>query len=183
MNPVFRKLHRNFAPWLIIPLLVTLSTGIGYRVGKAWFGLDGKIANRLMDVHTGEWMGEIGSMIYLAVTGFGLLAVIATGATLLFAKGSKIPLRRSHRIFAVVMMLPLAASAATGLAYKFGEAWFHLPDETTDLFMKIHEGAWLGKAFTPFYVLFVGLGLLVIMVTGFQIARSMKKKSHGPDAT
>jgi len=180
MNPAFRKLHRNFSPWLIVPLLVTLSTGIGYRVGKAWFGLDGQIANLLMEIHTGEWLGEIGSMVYLAVTGLGLLAIIATGATLLLSKISKIRLRRVHRIFAVVMMVPLAASATTGLAYKFGEQWLRLPDETLSLLMSIHQGSWLGKGFSPFYVLFVGLGLLVMMGTGLRLALSMRKKSRLP---
>lgn len=180
MNPAFRKFHRTVAPWLMIPLLITALTGMGYRLGKSWFGLDEKLGNIAMDVHSGEWLGRFGSMAYLGLTGLGLLLLIATGATLLLSSRSKMLMRRSHRILALVLMLPLAASAVTGLAYKAGEEFFHIPDEAGEFLMTIHEGAWLGKQIKPFYVLFLGLGLIALLWTGFRMTGLFRRKSPPP---
>jgi hypothetical protein len=177
MSPAFRKFHRRVSPWLIVPLVVTLATGIAYRIGRAWFGMDKDLGSKVLDVHSGEWLGGTGSMIYLAVVGLGLLALIVSGATLLLTSRSKIPMRLGHRIVALILMLPLTASAVTGLAYKFGEEWFHISDGTADLLMDIHQGSWLGKGVAPYYVLFVGLGLLALSWTGLQMTGLLKKKS------
>jgi len=134
------------------------------------------VGSRVLDVHTGEWLGGIGSMVYLAVVGLGLLALIATGATLLLNSKSKVSMRLGHRIVALILMLPLAASAVTGLAYKFGHEWFHISDDTADLLMKIHQGGWMGRGAVPFYILFVGLGLLALLWTGLQMTGLLQRK-------
>ena len=177
MSPAFRKFHRAVAPWVILPLAVTALTGMGYRLGKAWFGWDKTLGGLAMDLHTGEWLGRIGSAVYLGLTGIALLLLIGTGATLLLSGRSKNLMRLSHRFLALVLMLPLTASAVTGLAYKFGEEFFHLPDEAGEFLMTIHEGAWLGKQLKPFYVLFLGLGLLALLGTGFRLTGLFRRKS------
>ena len=37
---IARPLHRRIALWLVVPLLISLSTGIFYRVGRSWFGME-----------------------------------------------------------------------------------------------------------------------------------------------
>ena len=69
---------------------------------------------------------------------------------------------------------PVSATAA----FKLGEKWFPLPDETLDLFMTIHEGAWLGPSLKPFYVLLLGLGLLVLAATGLRLTGLFGRRSR-----
>ncbi len=179
MNPLFRIFHRKVAPWLVIPLLIALSTGIAYRLGRAWFHLEKELGWKILDIHTGEWLGHWGSAVYVGLTGLGLLAMIFSGATLLWKSRAKLALRVRHRVAAGILLLPLTASAITGLAYKFGEEFFHISDETQDVLMMIHQGSWLGKDFAPFYVLFVGLGLLFLLWTGMQMTGVFRKKPAG----
>lgn len=34
-----RKFHKTIAPIVLLPLLITVFTGVTYRLGKNWFGL------------------------------------------------------------------------------------------------------------------------------------------------
>jgi uncharacterized iron-regulated membrane protein len=63
------------------------------------------------------------------------------------------------------LLIPLAASAISGIAYRTGEA-FDISEDTLDLLMSIHEGDWLGKEIKPFYILVLGLGLGLIIISG-----------------
>jgi hypothetical protein len=36
----FRTLHRKAAPLVLLPLTVTVFTGVFYRLGKSWLGLN-----------------------------------------------------------------------------------------------------------------------------------------------
>jgi len=180
MNPAFRKFHRFVAPWIFLPLLVTVITGMAYRLGRAWFDLGKVEGSTILHVHIGEWLGKWGSLAYVTITALGLLALIATGATMIWKSRSKLPQRRIHRVLGLILLLPLTATAVTGLAYRIGEQFFHMPEATEDLLMKIHQGSWLGKPFTPFYVLLLGAGLLVLLFTGLQMTGLFRKKSHHP---
>ena len=177
MNPAIRKFHRAFSPWLVLPLVLTLATGVSYRIGRAWFGMPKDTGGKILSVHTGEWLGNVGSSAYVLLVGGGLLALVLTGTFLLIKSRAKTGARAAHRILAAILLLPLAASALTGIAFKLGEEWFHLPDETLDLFMTIHEGAWLGQSLKPFYVLLLGLGLLVLAATGLRLTGLFRRKS------
>ncbi|MFZ4682225.1 MAG: PepSY domain-containing protein [Terrimicrobiaceae bacterium] len=179
MNPAIRKFHRVVSPWLVLPLVLTLATGVTYRIGRAWFGMPKETGAKILSVHTGEWLGTAGSSAYVLLVGGGLLALVLTGTFLLIKSRAKAGARFAHRILAAILLLPLAASAITGIAFKIGEEWFHLPDKTLDLFMTIHEGAWLGQTLKPFYVLVVGLGLLVLAATGVRLTGLFARKpSH-----
>jgi len=177
MNPAIRKFHRVFSPWLALPLVLTLATGVTYRIGRAWFGMPKETGGKILSVHTGEWLGTVGSSAYVLLVGGGLLALILTGTFLLSKSRAKTGPRAAHRILAALLLLPLAASALTGIAYKLGEEWFHLPEDTLSLFMIIHEGAWLGPSLKPFYVLLVGLGLLMLAATGLRLTGLFGRKS------
>lgn len=170
MPKLSRTFHRIAAPWLVLPLVLTLATGVTYRLGRAWFGLSRETGNTVLAIHAGEWLGKSGSPFYVLVIGAALLALLVTGAFLLVQSRAKKGARAWHRWLAFVLLLPLTASALTGVAYKLGDAWFHFPKDTLKLLMVIHEGAWLGPQLKPFYVLLVGLGLLVLAVTGLRLA-------------
>jgi len=134
----------------------------------------------ILEIHTGGWLGETGSVVYVILMGTGLLGLIATGFYLALKSRAKGQPRVFHRIFGVVFLLPLAASAFTGIAFKVGADWIHLSDGTLGIFMSIHQGSWLGKAVRPFYVLAIGIGLLSLAITGLRMTGAFRRKiKHG----
>jgi hypothetical protein len=175
MGPAQRKFHRAIAPWLVLPLVLALLTGICYRVGKAWFHLDIDLGDRILEIHSGSWMGAWASLAYVLVVGISLLALVATGSVLLFNTGAGRGGRFVHRIFGFALFLPLTATALTGMAYKIGEEWIGLPDDTLKFLLVIHEGAWLGRAARPWYVLFVGLNLLALIISGLLLTKRSRR--------
>jgi len=77
-----RQLHSTLAPIVLLPLLVTVATGVAYRLGKSWFGLSRDQVHFLMVIHEGEYLGDIGEPIYVLLNGLGLLWMLVTGATM-----------------------------------------------------------------------------------------------------
>lgn len=167
MNQAPRKFHRRVAPWLAIPLLVTLATGITYRIGRAWFEMSKETGNNVLHFHTGEWLGEWGSHAWVFISGGGLLALSLTGLFLVIKSRAKGQPRVAHRILGAILLLPLTASAVTGLTVHFGGE--RLSKEAGNILMSIHQGSWLGPTLRPFYILFIGLGLLVMIATGLRL--------------
>ncbi len=78
-----RKLHRTIAPIVLLPLIITVTTGMTYRIGKDWFGWTRDQAHILMVIHEGEYFGDQGKSIYVLLNGLGLIVMLATGATML----------------------------------------------------------------------------------------------------
>lgn len=173
MNQAPRKFHHRIAPWLVLPLFVMLATGVAYRVGRAWFGLSKDAGKTLLHIHTGEWMGSAGSAVWIVLVGLGLLTLALTGLALVIKSRAKGQPRVFHRILGSVLLLPLAATALTGLIFHFGED--ELPESTGDLLMRIHQGGWLGKSLCPVYVLLLGSGLLIMIVSGLLLTRAGQK--------
>jgi uncharacterized iron-regulated membrane protein len=157
---------------------LSATTGIAYRVGKKWFGMDQKTGHFLMEIHTGEWAGSIFSTIQVLVAGLALLMILATGLSIFRKSKSRQPARLFHRVLGIALILPLAATALTGMAYKIGEEYFQISEDTADLLMDIHEGGWLGQDLKVYYVLVVGLGLLGAGLLGLGIL--LPKKRHTP---
>ncbi|GAB1542002.1 hypothetical protein NUACC21_46750 [Scytonema sp. NUACC21] len=180
----FRKIHRKIAPIVFLPLLASALTGIAYRVGRSWFNIPNQLANFFMVIHQGEYLGQPLVPIYVLLVGLGLIAMIVTGLSMtkLFdsnrssPKTSKLNFRKVHRILAPIAFLPLAVSALTGIIYKLGRTWFGMPGEQAALFLRIHQGTYLGPALRTFYVLLVGLGLLVMSITGIRISGIFRKR-------
>lgn len=173
----WRKLHRQLAPWLFVILAVSAFTGMGYRIGRKWFGMEKEAAAGLMDLHTGAWLGAAVSPFYVLVAGGGLVFLLATGLVMLRQRGSKIRVRVWHRVLGAVLLLPLLATAVTGAAYEVGHSWLGWGKGDGEWLMTIHEGAWLGPDLKPFYVLLTGGGLLALGVLG--VAIMLRRKSHG----
>ena len=81
-----RDLHATLAPFVLLPLLLTVSSGVGYRLLRDWGGLDRQASHGLMVLHEGEWLhrwlGPSGETLYVLLNGLGLLWMLASGAAL-----------------------------------------------------------------------------------------------------
>ncbi len=78
-----RKLHRTVAPIVLLPLLVTMITGVTYRLSKDWFGLSRDQVHFLMSIHEGEYLGHTLEPFYVFFNGLGLLWMLVTGGVIL----------------------------------------------------------------------------------------------------
>ena len=76
----------DLAPLVLLPLLVTVCTGMAYRLLRDWAGLGREQAHILMVLHEGEWLkplvGPAGETLYVLLNGLGLLWMLGTGLTL-----------------------------------------------------------------------------------------------------
>lgn len=184
-NLKFRKLHRKIAPILFIPLFLTASTGVIYRLGRNWFGMSGDISEFFIDLHQGEILGEALSSIYVLLVGLGLIGLIVTGLTMIrlnqkkrqtTSKKSEFDFRNTHRILAPLAFLPLTVSALTGVAYKLGEEWFGVSEEKIAFLLRLHQASYLGTTGKAVYVLFIGLALLGLLITGIEMTGIFRKR-------
>ena len=96
-----RQLHGSLAPWLLVPLLVTVCTGLAYRVLRDWGGLGREQAHGLMVLHEGEWLrhwfGPSGETLYVLANGLGLLAMLTTGGAMVLEKLRRLMARAARR--------------------------------------------------------------------------------------
>ena len=166
MHPAFRKLHRKLSPWLFALVALSAVTGLAYRAGKKWFGMDGQTGQSVMEWHTGEWLGPTLSPFYVLLVGTALLFLLVTGGALLWQRAGRGKAHIWHRYLGAVLLLPLAATALSGMLYKTGQAWFGISEETAHLLMTIHEGAWLGRDLKVYYSVAIGGGLLALGFLG-----------------
>jgi hypothetical protein len=180
----FQKIHRKIAPILFIPLFASALTGVAYRLGRSWFGISNELADFFMVIHQGEYLGKPLVPLYILLVGLGLLGMVITGLIMsrLFSenrplpKSSKLVFRKVHRILAPIAFLPLAVTAVTGIIFRLGTSWFGMPSEQAAIFLRIHQGTYLGAAIRPFYILLVGLGLIAMLVTGIKMTGIFRKK-------
>jgi hypothetical protein len=176
MRAVSRPLHRRLAPWLAAPLALFAVTGMTYRIGRSWFEMARETGHQVLDVHTAMWLGKGASLVYTSAIGLGLIALVASGVFLLWKSRAKAGSRRWHRLVAWILSLPLLATAATGMLHHYGELAFGFSKPVQSLLMNIHQGGWLGPKGRPFYVLWLGLGLMTLIVTGLSM---LKRKPPG----
>ena len=175
MARYFQLIHRTILPVLFPLIALTAAAGMTYRVGRAWFGMDRKVGDFVLDIHTGGWMGEHLSALYVYVVGCVVIAALVSGAAYLLRRGGGGWLRRSHRVLGLVLLLPLFVTAATGVLYEAGESWLHFPEAFMKLLMNLHEGRWLGKEGKVYYVIVVGGALLSLGIMGLSLWRSRKR--------
>ena len=85
-----RQAHATVAPLVVLPLFVTVVTGLSYRVFRDWGGVDRDRAHLLLVLHEGEWLtrwfGGNGETVYVLVNGLGLLWMLASGGALLLQR-------------------------------------------------------------------------------------------------
>lgn len=81
MIRLFRKYHRWLALIILLPLSLTVITGMLATVTQEWpinIGLSSKF---LLELHTGELFGL--QAIYPILNGLGVIGLLVTGATML----------------------------------------------------------------------------------------------------
>jgi hypothetical protein len=85
-----RRAHATLAPLVLLPLLITVLSGVTYRVSRDWGGLGRDAAHWLMVLHEGEWLkplvGRHGETVYVLLNGLGLLWMLATGASMVWQR-------------------------------------------------------------------------------------------------
>lgn len=176
------RIHRQLAFVLFLPLLASALTGVIYRLGRSWFGIPVTLSNFLMVIHQGEFLGQRFVPVYVLFVGLGLLAMIVTGLTMLmqYRRRSR-QLRRFntrlvHRILALIIFLPLIASALTGIIYRVGKSWFGMSNQQAAIFLRIHQGTYLGSFGRNIYVLVVGVGLVTMLITGINLTGIFRQR-------
>ncbi len=180
----FRKLHRQVAPIIFIPLLLSAITGVAYRLGEDWFGIEGDAAEIFMVIHQGSYLGKELRPFYVLLLALGVIGLIVTGLTMtkFFGgarperPGAKLDFRKVHRIAAPIILLPLTVSTVTGVIYRVGRSWFKMPKEVGEVFLNIHQGEYLGDFLMPIYVFLVGLGVIFLLVTGINMTGIFRKR-------
>ena len=84
-----RELHRAIAPFVMLPLLVTVTSGVGYRLARDWFGLSREQVHWLMTLHEGEWLGSTLEPFVVLLNALGLVWMLITGGAVLIGRWRK----------------------------------------------------------------------------------------------
>ena len=77
--------------------------------------------------------------------------------------------RQFHKILAPWVFLPLFISAISGLLYRILKDLFGYSRDEVHWLMSLHEGEWLGDNGELIYVICNSLGLIWMLITGFQM--------------
>ena len=77
--------------------------------------------------------------------------------------------RQFHKSLAPWVFLPLFISALTGLFYRISKDLLGYSREDVHWLMSLHEGEWLGNNGELIYVILNSLGLIWMLITGFQM--------------
>jgi uncharacterized iron-regulated membrane protein len=172
----FQNFHRKIALVLFPLLVVSALTGLIYRIGRNWFKMSNETGAVVRSIHEGKYLGEFLSPFYVLLVGLGLLLLIVSGLTMVrrnAATTGQIPKRNArwfHRIVAIILVLPLAVTALTGIGFKLTQSWFGWSKQQAQWLMDIHQGTLIfGKDHRIYYILFVGLGLLALIATGVRM--------------
>ena len=81
-----RELHQRIAPFVLLPLFVTVCSGVGYRLARDWFGASREQVHWLMTLHEGEWLGPTLEPVVGLMNAVGLLWMLITGLALLIER-------------------------------------------------------------------------------------------------
>ena len=81
-----RELHQRIAPFVLLPLFVTVCSGVGYRLARDWFGASREQVHWLMTLHEGEWLGPTLEPVVVLMNAVGLLWMLITGLALLIQR-------------------------------------------------------------------------------------------------
>lgn len=75
----WRSTHQLLAPIALLPLLISIMTGVGYRLGRNWFNIPKSQIGILLKIHQGSYFGQIGQSIYIVLLAISLITLIITG--------------------------------------------------------------------------------------------------------
>ena len=77
--------------------------------------------------------------------------------------------RQFHKALAPWVFLPLFLSSITGLIYRISKDLLGYSRDQVHWLMSLHEGEWLGNNGELIYVFLNSLGVLWMLITGFQM--------------
>ncbi len=77
--------------------------------------------------------------------------------------------RQFHKALAPWVFLPLFISALTGTLYRISKDLLGYSRDEVHWLMSLHEGEWLGDNGELIYVILNSLGLIWMLITGFQM--------------
>ena len=77
--------------------------------------------------------------------------------------------RQFHKALAPWIFLPLFLSAITGLLYRVSKDLLGFSRDEAHWLMSLHEGEWLGEYGELIYVFLNSLGVIWMLITGFQM--------------
>ncbi len=77
--------------------------------------------------------------------------------------------RQFHKALAPWVFLPLFISSITGLLYRVSKDLLGYSRDQVHWLMSLHEGEWLGDNGELIYVILNSLGVLWMLITGFQM--------------
>ena len=77
--------------------------------------------------------------------------------------------RQFHKSLAPWVFIPLFISALTGLLYRVLKDLLGYSRDEVHWLMSLHEGEWLGDNGELIYVILNSLGLIWMLITGFQM--------------
>lgn len=90
LQVALRQAHAGVAPVVVLPLAITVLSGVGYRLLRDWGGLGRDQAHWLMVLHEGEWLrtwfGSNGETLYVLFNGLGLLWMLVTGTSMAISR-------------------------------------------------------------------------------------------------
>ena len=78
-----RRWHRWIAPFVLLPLLTSVITGLTYRLARDWGGLSRDQAHWLMSLHEGEWLGPELEPVVVLLNALGVIWMLFTGGGML----------------------------------------------------------------------------------------------------
>ena len=173
-----RSFHRRFAPWIGGALVFSALTGMAFRLGRSWFSINSNWSGFFLSLHSWDWLGDRFSLVALAILALGIFVLLGSAVLMLWQTRKKLfrapkASRLIHRLLGLALLLPLALSALTGVAYRVVEL-NDGSDETLDFLMDLHAGGWLGRGFSPYYVAALGLAVLLSSFSGWQVGRPKK---------
>ncbi len=64
--------------------MITVTTGVTYRLSKDWFGLSRDQVHFLMSIHEGEYLGHTLEPFYVLLNGLGFVWMLVTGGVMVF---------------------------------------------------------------------------------------------------
>ena len=73
----------------MLPLLVTVVSGVSYRLARDWFGFSREQVHWLMTLHEGEWLGPTLEPVVVFLNALGLVWMLLTGVTMLIMRWRK----------------------------------------------------------------------------------------------
>ena len=192
-----RSIHSALALPLVAPLLLTISTGFGYRFARNVLQYERSSVQWLMSLHSMSivWLGGVypllvaAAVLTAAVTGVPLSSIgtvwrrfraghrgdVLTGV---IGLPDAFSLRFVHRTITACFLLPLVLTSLTGAVWTVQQYYLGHTRKQSSYLMDLHQGTQLtGSPVAYTAVLFVST--LVALASGYTLIPSAGKSSGG----